>query len=162
MSQGASNEASLHADGRAAWQLLQDSLHVASDSLVFYGYSLGNVVSIYLAADVDTPRALIAEAAFANGEALLQSATLLDLPGGYFLEESFDNVEPIRRIHTPLLLLHGTDDYYVPYADNGRLLFENAPDPKQLALIPGSVHDNIPAVMGFEAYRDLILNFIHP
>jgi fermentation-respiration switch protein FrsA (DUF1100 family) len=160
MSEGTSTEASLHADGRAAWQFLQDSRHVASDSLVFYGYSLGNVVSIYLAADVDTPRALIAEAAFANGEALLQSATLLDLPGGYVLEDNFDNVEPIRRIHTPVLVLHGADDDYVPYADNGRVLFENASEPKQLALIPGAIHEDIPAVMGFQAYRDLILHFV--
>jgi uncharacterized protein len=40
---------------------------------------------------------------------------------------------------TPLLIVHGTDDWLVP-ADHARILFERALEPKRLLLLPGALH----------------------
>lgn len=159
-SEGRSSQNSLYEDGRAALSFLHDSLRVDRQAIIYYGYSLGNVISIYLAAEADTPAALIAEAPFASGEALVRTATLLDLPGGYLLDGEFDNIRYIRRIGTRYLQFHGDVDDFVPWESNGRIVFENAPGRTSLELVRGANHENIPDVMGFENYRDRILNFL--
>ena len=79
-SEGDPSISGLYKDGRAALDFVLSQFQVDSSSLVFYGYSLGNVVSIDLAARVMSPECLIAEAPFASAQALLQDAALLDLP----------------------------------------------------------------------------------
>jgi alpha/beta superfamily hydrolase len=161
-SEGTPSVSGLYADGRAALNFVFSQFQVDSSRLFFYGYSLGDVVAIDLAARVMNPRCLIAEAPFANAQALLQDATLLDLPGEFVVDDNADNASKIRGIHTRFLLLAGSQDDFVPYNDNGRVVFENAPEPKQLLVVQGANHTNVPQVMGFEAYRSLILNFVSP
>jgi alpha-beta hydrolase superfamily lysophospholipase len=160
MSEGKPTAEGLYEDGRAALRYLRETQHVDSTHLVLYGYSLGNVIAIDLAASSVTPRCLIAEAPFASAEALFQTANPLDLPGNFVLENNVNNAERIRDIHTPYLQLHGADDAFVPWESNGRPVWENAPQPKQLILVPGAIHTDIPNVLGFATYDSLIVNFV--
>jgi fermentation-respiration switch protein FrsA (DUF1100 family) len=50
-------------------------------------------------------------------------------------------IEGIRRIHEPLLLIAGERDLHTPLAESKRL-FEAAPGPKQLWVVPGAAHVN--------------------
>ena len=159
-SEGEFSEAAMLADGRAALDFALARPEVSLDSLGFYGFSLGNVSSIELAANVVDPLFLIAEAPFASANALQQGALNLAIPAGWLTEGSFDNAERIRRIATPLLVLHGEEDDFVRYRDNGRVVYENAPDPKRLALVPGAHHSDIPETMGLDAYRTLVAGWI--
>jgi alpha-beta hydrolase superfamily lysophospholipase len=160
-SSGQPSISGLAEDGRAALRFVLDSLHIDTTRLFFYGYSLGNVVSIDLAANVLTPYRLVAEAPFASTDALLQSSTPLDIPGSFVVDESVNNAERIRAIHTPFLLLHGDHDDFLSWNDNGRVVYENAPQPKQLELVPGANHTDIPDIMGHDIYRARIMVFLN-
>lgn len=162
MSEGEPTASGLYADGRAALQFVQDSLDVDSARFVLYGFSLGNVISIDLAASALTPYRLISEAPFANAEALLQNSALLDIPGGFVIDDNLNNAERIREIRTRLLLIHGVADDFIPWDSNGRIVYENAPQPKELELVPGANHIDIPWIMGVENYQNRILHFLVP
>lgn len=156
LSEGTSSETGLHADGIAALNYLLSRDDVQKDSLCFYGYSLGNVVSIYLAAERMDPLCLIAESPFASANSLTQGSTVLDIPPLWLTEGDFNNAEFIKQINTPLLLLHGEEDDFVRFRDNGKIVYENAPDPKKLILVPGAGHTDIPQTMGIETYQNAI------
>ena len=76
------------------------------------------------------------------------------------IDDPLDNATRIRDIHTKLLLLHGDADDFVPWLTNGRVVYENAPQPKTLELIHGAKHDDIPKIMGVSVFQDSILNFL--
>jgi fermentation-respiration switch protein FrsA (DUF1100 family) len=154
MSDGTSSEEGLYADGRAALDYVMSQKAVKSDSLILYGYSLGNVVSIYLAAERINPLCLIAEAPFASANSLTQDSLPLDIPARWLTEGQFDNAERIKHISTPFLLLHGANDDFVRYRDNGKIVFQNAPQPKKEIVISGANHTDIPQTLGVETYLD--------
>jgi alpha/beta superfamily hydrolase len=160
MSEGDPTASGLYADGRAALHFVQDSLHVDSLHLVLYGYSLGNVISIDLAAGSVHPHRLIAEAPFASAEALLHNSTPLNIPGNFVIDDDLNNAERVRGIRAPFLLLHGDADDFIPWPTNGRVVYENAPLPKELELVHGANHTDIPWVMGLENYRNRIVHFL--
>lgn len=160
MSGGDCSEEALYADGRAALDYLRSRGDVDPDRIVYYGYSLGGAVAIDLAANVRPPLALVCEAPFASGEALLQSGALLDVPGSVALKGDYDNAAKIRRVHVPFLLLHGTDDRFIDMAKNGQVVFDNANEPKQFIKVPGAGHTTIPWTMGVAQYLKAVSDFI--
>ncbi|HEX2962993.1 MAG TPA: alpha/beta fold hydrolase [Ignavibacteriales bacterium] len=161
LSEGTSSEVGLHEDAAAAWNFIKVNYGVKPASLILYGYSLGNVASIYLAAEVVKPMALIAEAPFASANSLTQGSLVLDIPAGWLTKGKFNNAEEIKKITTPFLLLHGSDDDFVRFRDNGQVVFDNAPEPKTLIVVPGAVHTNIPEKMGVEEYLMSLRKFLH-
>ncbi|MFC1608469.1 alpha/beta hydrolase, partial [Candidatus Latescibacterota bacterium] len=72
LSSGEPSEAGLYRNGESAIQFIRSNYGVTDESLCIYGYSLGNVVSIYLAAEKSDPVCLIAEAPFASANSLTQ------------------------------------------------------------------------------------------
>ena len=160
LSEGTFSEKAMLADARAALQYVRTRPGGIADSLGLYGYSLGNVASIYLAAEVVDPLFLVAEAPFASASALSQGALNVALPAGWLTEGTFDNAQRIRQITTGLLLLHGEMDDFVRYRDNGKVVYENAPVPKRLHLVPGARHNNIPQTMGLDTYRAVLEDWI--
>ena len=159
-SEGSFSEEAMLADAEAALDYVLARPEAAVDSLGLYGYSLGNVASIHLAADVADPLFLVAEAPFASASALTQGTLNLALPAGWLTEGTFDNAERIRSIRTPFLLFHGSDDDFVRFRDNGKVVFQNAPEPKSLRLVPGAKHNNIPQTMGLDSYRAVLADWI--
>jgi len=160
LSEGEPSESGLLRDGEAALRWLLEQIGPAPDSLLLYGFSLGNVVSIHLAAEVIRPLGLIAEAPFASANSLTQGSLAMDLPPGWLTDGEFDNAGAIKKISTPLLLIHGEDDDFVRYRDNGRVLFNNAPAPKTLLLVPDAGHSDIPNVLGGALYLEKLKAWI--
>jgi fermentation-respiration switch protein FrsA (DUF1100 family) len=160
LSAGTSSEKGLYKDGESALNVVLNSYHVHPDSLCLYGYSLGNVVSIYLAAEKVNPLCLIAEAPFASANSLTQGSLILDIPALWLTTGEFDNVVKIKQIKTPFLLLHGEDDDFVRFRDNVKVVYENAPSPKSLKIVPGAKHNDIPEKMGIDVYKSLIQDWL--
>ena len=160
MSEGTPSEGALYADGHVALEYLLRRPGVDRSKIVFYGFSLGNVVTFNLGATEFTPKVIIAEAPFASADALVQSGTLLDIPGSYVMNGEYRNDEKIKSIHAPLLLMHGIADKFIDIEKNSAVIFRNANDPKEFIRVPGADHSGIPAAMGEAAYCDTVRNFI--
>ncbi len=160
LSQGTSeSEASLLEDAEAAYQALLalDSINAAL--IVQYGYSLGGVPAIFLATQ-HPALGLITESAYANGEAIVQSGTLLDIPGRYVLEGTFDNVGRIAHVRTKLLVLHGVEDEFIPLDRHAIPLYKRAENPKTFIQVQGAGHDDVPWEFGVEEYINLVTVFV--
>jgi len=155
-SEGSPSGKALYDDGEAALN------HVKSrtDSIVYYGWSLGSYVATRLASDVEHPRALILESAPASINALLRDAGLVDLPGDYVAQADFDNVKRIARIDCPLFMMHGRDDDFVVFDRHVSYIWNAAEEPKECRWVDGAVHDNVPEILGDE-YGHLITGFIY-
>lgn len=160
MSDGTPSESALYADCRAALQYALSRSDVSASRLVFYGYSLGCAGAIDVAADTFTPSCLLLESPFASASALLQSGVLLDIPGSYVMKGEYDNAEKIRRVHTPLLLMHGVDDKFIDIDKNGTVVFNNANPPKLFIRVPGADHEGVPGAMGESEYISTVRTFI--
>ena len=152
MSEGDPSEDGLFADGTAALEYVLSRPETVEDSLIIYGYSLGNVASIYLAAEKADPLCLIAECPFASANSLTQSSSFFDIPPLWLTEGEYDNAGTVKGIETPFLLFHGEEDDFVRWQDNGKIVYENALEPKMLYLIGSAEHNNIPQTMGIDNY----------
>lgn len=160
MSEGTPSENGLYSDGNAALAYVRSRRDVVQSKIVFYGFSLGNAVSIQLAANVFTPEALVAEAPFASSSTLVQSGTLLDVPSSYVMNGVYNNAEKIKSVHAPLLIIHGEQDKFIDIDKNSKVIFENANQPKKFVRVPGADHSEIPAKLGEQTYLNLIRQFI--
>ena len=160
-SEGEPSEEGLYSDSKAALEYVKSRTEYNPDSLCFYGYSLGNVASIYLAAEIQEPLCLFSEAPFASANSLIQGSLVLDIPPKWLTDGEFNNVEKIKSIKTPFLLFHGKDDDFVRYRDNGKVIYDAAPNPKALVLIENAVHNNIPDIMGTEKYLNKMKDWIN-
>ncbi len=159
-SEGESSEAGIYADSETALEYVESRPEYDSDSLCFYGYSLGNVGSMYLAANIKDPLCLFSEAPFASANSLIQGSLILDIPPRWLMDGKFDNVENIKKINTPFMLFHGEDDNFVRFRDNGKVIYTAAPNPKELVLVQNAHHTNVPSKMGKENYINKIEDWI--
>lgn len=160
MSEGTPSESGLYSDGRAALAYIRSRPDVIAPNITFYGFSLGNVVSIDLAANVFTPKAIVAEAPFASSSTLVQSGTLLDIPSSYVMKGEYNNAEKIKSVHAPLLIIHGESDKFIDIDKNSTVIFTKANQPKQFVRVPGADHSEIPTKLGEANYINLVQQFI--
>ncbi|MBA1272511.1 alpha/beta hydrolase [Stutzerimonas azotifigens] len=157
------SEATVYEDARIAWERMKTLQPDASKRLI-YGHSLGGAVAVDLAAELGSEsrsangevqaRGLIIESTFTT---LADIATVLadtSLPVRWLLSQRFDSVDKIDQIGMPLLVVHGTQDQYVP-ARFSQELYEAALEPKRLLLVEGATHNNSMRV-GRQAYREAI------
>lgn len=159
MSEGEPTEEAIYSDANVAYYYLQSKgFH---DTLItVYGFSLGGAPATNLAAKTFTPRRLILESTFASASALTQSGTLLDLPGTFVMKGEYTTAEKIKRITSPVLILHGVDDKFIDMEKNGKVIYNNANEPKTFIAVPGADHSEVPWKMGEANYISTIKNFI--
>ncbi|MEE4142096.1 alpha/beta hydrolase [Pseudomonas viridiflava] len=157
------SEKTVYEDARIAWERLKQ-LQPDPQRRVIYGHSLGGAVAVDLAAELgreaekdETPlaaRGLIIESTFTNLADVATAIANTSLPVRWLLSQKFDSVDKIADIHMPVLIVHGTDDRYVP-ARFSEELFEAAREPKNLLLVPGGTHNNSMR-LGSKAYSQAI------
>jgi len=144
------SERSVYADARIGWERLKEFQPDASKRFI-YGHSLGGAVAVDLAAELgqqaerdETPaeaRALIIESTFTSLADVATAVSDTTLPVRWLLSQKFDSLEKIDQIGMPLLVVHGTDDRYVPPRFSEQL-YQAARQPKQLLLVEGATHNN--------------------
>ncbi|MBI6853975.1 alpha/beta hydrolase [Pseudomonas cichorii] len=157
------SEDTVYEDARIAWDRLKQ-LQPDPQRRLIYGHSLGGAVAVDLAAELgrdaredDTPtqaRGLIIESTFTNLADVAAAIANTSLPVRWLLSQKFDSLDKIADIHMPVLIVHGTDDRYVP-ARFSEALFEAAQEPKNLLLVPGGTHNNSMR-LGRQAYSQAI------
>ena len=144
-SEGKPDEAGVYSDADAAYDYLINQRHFRAEDIFIYGHSLGGAVAINLASR--RPCAgLIVQSSFTNARAMARR--MFPIPLIEFVVKSrFDSVEKIRRVHAPILIVHGTRDEVVPFA-MGQQLFRAAPEPKRFYPIEGARHNDLMEVGG--------------
>ncbi|MBX8495880.1 alpha/beta hydrolase [Pseudomonas cichorii] len=157
------SEDTVYEDARIAWDRLKQ-LQPDPQRRLIYGHSLGGAVAVDLAAELgrdakedDTPtqaRGLIIESTFTSLADVAAAIANTSLPVRWLLSQKFDSLDKIADIHMPVLIVHGTDDRYVP-ARFSEELFEAAQEPKNLLLVPGGTHNNSMR-LGRQAYSQAI------
>ena len=145
LSAGSPDEEGTYRDARAAYRHLRDVRGAAAENLVLFGESLGCAVALQLASEVSS-KALVLEAPFTSIRDMVR-ALFPVLPLAPFVRTRYDNLAKIQRITVPLLIVHGERDGTVPF-EQGRRLFEAAPEPKRFFSVPTAGHNDVYLVGG--------------
>lgn len=141
-STGRASEAAVTADARLLRDRMFDLLgSEANGAVIYYGESLGAAVAVKLAT-THAPDGLILEAPFTSVPDVAAEALPI-FPARLILDERWDTDEHIRDLSAPLLVIHGTEDEVVPYAQ-GRAVFDAAGmAQKFFESVEGGTHDNL-------------------
>ena len=146
------SEATAYEDAHAAWKWIAQKQPDATRRYI-YGHSLGGAVAIDLASSLASGAAggLIVESTFTSLADVAAAMSYEWLPVGLILSQKFDSAAKIAQVRTPVLIVHGANDGYVP-PRLSEALFAAAAAPKKLLLVEGASHNNSMWV-GNEDYR---------
>lgn len=153
-----SGERGLYADADAAYDFVTKDLGVPAGRVALYGQSLGTAA----ATDVASRRecgALVLESGLSSAGDM--AGTILPwLPrfARGLTHNKFDSVSKLKRVGCPVLVVHGDRDEIIP-PEQGRKLFEAAPEPKRLRIIEGAGHNDLSAAGG-RMYIDSLADFV--
>ena len=144
---GPASAAGATSDMETVYHHAVNTLKIPPSRLVLYGRSVGSGPATDLASRVPVG-GLVLESAFVSAFRVLTRVSLLPF-------DRFHNLRHIRRVHTPVLVVHGTDDETIP-ASHGRRLYEAAGQPKQALWIDGAHHNDVPIVGGARYWLALV------
>ena len=153
------NEARVYQDAEAAWNYLTEVRQIKPEKIFVYGHSLGGAIAIELAIQHPEMAGLIVEGTFTSIRDIASQIKLFRIfPLDWILTQHFDSISKIKLLKVPLLIMHGTDDEVIPVIMADKL-FANAPEPKQLLIIPQAMHNNLHQVGGRQ-YLEHLQQFI--
>ena len=144
-SDGTASEEGTYRDGAAAVKLLRQRYGVEANKLIIFGRSLGAAVAAEMAMRVQS-LAVILETPFTSVRDVARDK-LPFLPIGALLKTRYEVVEKVRKLSSPLLVLHGDRDEVVPFS-HGKKVFDAAPEPKWFYAIAGAGHNDTYLVGG--------------
>lgn len=153
-SDGKPTEAGLFLDAEAAWDFIRGRDEVDGARIAVYGHSLGSAPALHLAATRPV-RAVVLSAPLTTARDVARIHYPYVPPLALRLE--LNNLERVRRLEAPLLVLHGTDDDVVPFR-LGQEVAGAAPR-GELVAIAGAGHNDAHAVDGTR-YRDAMHRFL--
>jgi fermentation-respiration switch protein FrsA (DUF1100 family) len=148
-SQGKPGEKSAYDDEMAAYDYLTGSLHTAPERIIILGRSVGSGPALYLAARRPVA-GLILQSPFVSAFRVVTRIPLLPF-------DKFPNYKEIRRVHVPVLIIHGERDSVIAIW-HGKKLFDFAAQPKRFYAVPGADHNDVDIVAG-SSYTQAIQSF---
>jgi len=155
-SQGLPSEEGTYLDGAAALELMRKKLGAdGAKKMILFGRSLGAAVATEMATRFES-QGLILESPFVSIAAMAR-VLFPFLPIGPLLRTQYDVRATIKKIKVPLLVLHGDRDEIIPF-EQGKLVFEAAPEPKRFFAIAGANHNDT-VIVGGESYFEQLKQF---
>jgi fermentation-respiration switch protein FrsA (DUF1100 family) len=121
-SEGTPSERGAYADIDAAYAHLTRDVGIPPDRIIAYGRSVGSGPAVDLASR-EPIGGLVIESGFTTAFRVLTRVTL-------FPFDKFDNLDKMRRVRCPVLVMHGRADEIVPFS-HGEALWRAAPEPKR-------------------------------
>jgi hypothetical protein len=137
-SQGSISEAGLYADAEAALAKGRELAAETGARLALFGRSLGGVAAVKVAGRPEVA-GVVLESTFTHLGDMARHH--FPLPGLGALKGRFSSLARIDRVVAPKLFIHGDADGIVPL-ELGLALYEAAPRPKELWVIPGAGHND--------------------
>lgn len=162
MSTGTTTESGMYRDVSNCLQWLKDR-GLTDDRLILYGYSLGSASATKWSAEQGPlkPSKLILEAPFSSSTTMIQDASLMAFPSSYFTNITLNNGEVIQDVEQPLCWLHGINDDFLQISTHGEVVYQHHQGVyKEAHRIAGAVHNDVPAVMGYQEYLRVLGAFI--
>jgi fermentation-respiration switch protein FrsA (DUF1100 family) len=135
---GKPTEAGLYADARADIQGLL-AQGVRSEDIILFGHSLGAGVATQMAEEFHVGGVMLL-APFLSVPEMAQREFPY-FPAKYLALDRFENVEKMKNIHAPLLIVNGANDQVVPPAQ-GKRLYGLANEPREFHSIPDRGHND--------------------
>jgi abhydrolase domain-containing protein 17 len=136
-------------DAEAAYRYLVETLRVAPERIIVHGRSVGAALALHVAAR-EPVAGVILESPFVSAFQVLTVIRVSPL-------DKFRNIDLVRKIHQPILIIHGTRDQTIPFW-HGQELYDAANEPKSCLWVNGAAHDDVMWV-GENQYWDAIGDF---
>lgn len=155
-STGKPSEEGTYRDALAAWNHLTQERRIPPEHIVLFGESLGGSIAAWLA-ERHPPRALVLYAAFTSVPDMAKTLYPF-LPTGLIARYRYDTRAALAKGHSPLLILHSTEDEIIPYS-HALELFAIAPEPRKLVSLRGGHNDAIFVSGG--AFEQALRDFLH-
>jgi fermentation-respiration switch protein FrsA (DUF1100 family) len=154
LSAGTPSEKGTYRDARAARGALLARDDADPARIIYLGESLGGAVAAELALE-HPPLGLVLQSTFTS----VRDMARLHYPfiPGFAVPNAYPTLDRIRRLRSPLLVIHGELDDIVPVS-HGRALFEAANEPKTLRVVRGAGHNDLVEVAG-TGYGSAVANW---
>ncbi len=143
-SEGSPSENNTYRDIDAAYQYLTFILKVPTNRIILFGRSLGSGPTIDLASTSPCAGVII-ESGLLTAFRVITGIPLLPV-------DKYRNNQKIKKIHVPILFIHGTQDEVIPFW-HGTQLFKLANSPKKSFWVQGALHNNVTEKAGKEYFK---------
>lgn len=134
LSSGRPSEQGLYLDAEAAYTYLVDQRRLEGDMIVLWGRSLGGALACRLASE-RACAAVVLESSFVSVPRVARDHHAW-LPCSLFEDCRFDTLDFLKKVRSPVLVIHSPEDEIVPF-DHGRILFSSASGLKEFVVIHG-------------------------
>jgi abhydrolase domain-containing protein 17 len=148
-SDGKPSEQNAYRDAEAAYAYLTQHIGIPPNRIIVFGHSLGGGSAAELASR-HSIGGLILESTFTSAFRVVVPFPLLPF-------DKFSNLNKLRKVHCPVLVMHGQADQTIPFS-HGQTLYKAASEPKLSLWIVGAGHDDFPDAAG-DRYRQTLLSF---
>lgn len=152
---GKPTEDGFYKDGIAALEFLSKQ-NISKQQTILYGESLGCGLAVKLSTE-DKYHSTILEAPYTS-IAEVASRHYWYLPAKWLVLDRFDIIGIIKKIKSPLLIIHGKKDNVINI-ELGKKVFNSAPEPKEALFINNAGHNNLYEFNIFEKIRNFISQY---
>ncbi|KAI7729043.1 hypothetical protein M8C21_010122, partial [Ambrosia artemisiifolia] len=142
-STGKPSELNTYADIEAVYECLQTEYGVSQEDLILYGQSVGSGPTLHLASKLPRLRGVVLHSAILSGLRVVCHVNCR------FCFDIYKNVNKIKKVKCPALVIHGMEDDVVSWL-HGNRLWKKAKDPYEPLWIKEGNHCNL------EVYPDYI------
>lgn len=148
-SSGTLTEETLYTDAIMCFNYIKKDYN--EDQIIVYGRSLGTGIATYVAS-TSQPQQLILETPYYSIVDVAERRFPF-IPVKKFMNYKLPTYKFIQDVNCPILMIHGTSDYTVPY-NSARELYKSSPqDQTQFVTIEGGGHNDL---MTYESYHKII------
>lgn len=135
-STGKPTEQNTYYDIEAVYECLKREYDVKQEDLILYGQSVGSGPTLHLASRMPGLRGVVLHSAILSGIRVLYPVKVT------LWFDIFKNIDKIRHVGCPVLVMHGTDDEIVDFS-HGRRLWELSRQKYEPLWVKGGGHCNL-------------------
>lgn len=153
--EGEPSEDGLYLDGQAVFNHAIHQLGFLPENIIVLGRSIGTTVAINTVQHQEIG-GLILVTPLTSGRAHANEGALSFV--SWLAGDAFNNIDKMKNINAPVLVIHGTSDRVIPYF-MGQEIFDAAVTGKKFVSIEGGGHNDLHDVYA-QAYWSSITDFL--
>lgn len=147
-------ESSVKKCSKLTLEFVVNTLKIPLSRVIIFGTSIGTGGACWLAKKILEKKrrlgALILQSPFTSIKAIIREVRIFESPtvnffaqvGSTFIADRFMNLQVMKGVESPLLVLHGAVDDLIPSSHSKIIFDSSAADVKQLVIFPGVGHND--------------------